>query len=212
MEETHLFKNHSNGVQGYLYYDESGKRCGGALHPGESIWLTERDLKATAEAPRNAENNPLANGNLRQVPDEENPAHNRSIGLLADPDPEPSDEEKAAHEAAEAAEKDALDKAEREKAEKAEKAKAKATAKEQKAKEAEAQKQAEKDAAKQPPPPGKVTPEESKGKASEEKASGSKNADKKDSEETAADKEEQGKRGEGKRSSDEAVATPDAEK
>jgi hypothetical protein len=58
------WKNNSAGVVGVVVYDDRGQRGGIGVKPGESVWLTEEERIATANAPRLAQNNPFANGSL----------------------------------------------------------------------------------------------------------------------------------------------------
>lgn len=59
--------NDSDGVQGVVIFDEDGKRGGAAVKPGQTIWLTEKERIATANAPNKPIDNPFANGAFRCV-------------------------------------------------------------------------------------------------------------------------------------------------
>lgn len=58
------WENVSNGVIGVVTYDERGKRGGAAVKPGDTVWLTEPERIATANAPKLPQDNPFVNGNL----------------------------------------------------------------------------------------------------------------------------------------------------
>jgi hypothetical protein len=58
------WKNNSPGVIGVVVYDDRGQRGGVGVRPGDTVWLTEPERIATANAPRNAKDNPFANGSL----------------------------------------------------------------------------------------------------------------------------------------------------
>lgn len=58
------WKNVSEGVVGVVVYDDRNQRGGIGVKPGDSVWLTEQERIATANAPRREENNPFANGAL----------------------------------------------------------------------------------------------------------------------------------------------------
>lgn len=226
METKHLFRNNSPGVVGYTFYDETNKRRGGAVQPGESVWLTERDCVATASAPKDSADNPLDNGNLTYVTSEGDPEHARPIGIpgatapAAQPEPAPEAEEapeeptgdgegdgdptadEAARKQAEAeeAEREAAAKRKIEEAEarEAEKAAAERKAAEEAAKQAEAQKAKEKTSA-----------EEAAQRVGKEKVD-TRTSAKQGTEQTANSVEKQGSDGEGSKSSTEQVGTPDA--
>jgi hypothetical protein len=229
VETKHLFRNNSPGVVGYTFYDESNKRRGGALQPGESAWLTERDCVATASAPKDSADNPLANGNLTFVTSEGDPEHARPIGIpgstapAAQPEPAASQEapgdstvedtevgkapeptaEQAAREQAEK-EEAAREEAAKRKIEEAEarEAQEKADAERKAAEEAEKQAAAQKAKDKTPA-------EEAAQRVGKEKAD-TRPASKQGAEQTANSVEKQGSSGEGSKSSTEQVGTPDA--
>lgn len=64
------FANVSPGVVGVTLIDDEGRRKGGVVKPGETIWLSREECIATANAPRRDEDNPFAKGWLerRTVP------------------------------------------------------------------------------------------------------------------------------------------------
>lgn len=58
------FKNKSGGWIGVITIDARGERRGIAVPPGDTVWLTEEEQIATANAPRSDTDNPLTNGDL----------------------------------------------------------------------------------------------------------------------------------------------------
>lgn len=66
-EEKSEFRNTKPHVIGVTLYDEENKPKGGWVRPGDTIWLSEREQIATANAPRNPKDNPLSNGTLVEV-------------------------------------------------------------------------------------------------------------------------------------------------
>lgn len=58
-EVRRKFINPTPQYVGAVIYDEDGKRKGVPVEPGGSIWLSEREERATAEAPREAKDNPF---------------------------------------------------------------------------------------------------------------------------------------------------------
>lgn len=58
-EVRRKFVNPTPQYVGAVIYDEDGKRKGVPVEPGGSIWLSEREERATAEAPREAKDNPF---------------------------------------------------------------------------------------------------------------------------------------------------------
>jgi hypothetical protein len=58
-EVRRKFTNPTPVYVGAVIYDEDGKRKGVPVAPGESIWLSEREERATAEAPAHPKDNPF---------------------------------------------------------------------------------------------------------------------------------------------------------
>jgi nucleotide-binding universal stress UspA family protein len=58
-EVRRKFINQTPIFVGAVIYDEDNKRKGVPVAPGDSIWLSEREERATAEAPRLAKDNPF---------------------------------------------------------------------------------------------------------------------------------------------------------
>lgn len=74
------FINESSGTVGVVLFDRRGERGGGVVKPGESIWLTEEEEVATANAPKKPSDNPFINGMLRMVTPAEQMVSKRPIG------------------------------------------------------------------------------------------------------------------------------------
>lgn len=62
-QEKTEYRNATAGIIGVVTI-ENGKERGIAVKSGETIWLSEDERIATANAPRKEEDNPLANGSL----------------------------------------------------------------------------------------------------------------------------------------------------
>lgn len=74
------FRNTTGYVVGVILYNQEGKAIGGAVKPHETIWLSEKERIATANAPKNDQDNPLANGALVLVTEAQQIANRRPIG------------------------------------------------------------------------------------------------------------------------------------
>lgn len=74
------FKNTSPGVCGVVVIEPGEKPRGIPVKPGETVWLTEEEQIATANAPKRAEDNPFVNGTLTLVTEPKNLANRRPIG------------------------------------------------------------------------------------------------------------------------------------
>jgi hypothetical protein len=212
----------------FLHKQNGGARpkSNGRLLDGR--WLTERDLIATASAPKDPADNPLENGNLKHEATEGDVAYSRSIGVPDPnaPEPEPEvapetdevlEDPSGGTEAPKGAEDEpTAEEAARKDAEAAEAAREKAA--KQKIEEAEEREREEKavaekkakDEAEARAKAAKKTPAE---EAAQRVAKGSADvrpAAKQGAEQTANSVEEQGSGGEGSSSSSEQVGTPDA--
>lgn len=75
--------NDSDGVHGVVVFDEEGRRGGLAVKPGKTIWLTEKERIATANAPEKESDNPFANGVFRCVTPASDVKSRRSFGTEA---------------------------------------------------------------------------------------------------------------------------------
>lgn len=74
------FRNDSRGVCGVVVIPAGEKPRGLPVKPGETIWLTEEEQIATANAPRNAEDNPFVNGTLSLATEPKDIVNRRPIG------------------------------------------------------------------------------------------------------------------------------------
>jgi hypothetical protein len=61
-EQKSQFENTSGGTAGAVIIDAEGKPKGISVDAGQTIWLSEREQALTANAPRNDEDNPFADG------------------------------------------------------------------------------------------------------------------------------------------------------
>lgn len=59
------FVNSSDGFIGVITIDPNGKEKAIAVRSGASVWLSESEQILTANAPRNDEDNPFTNGDLK---------------------------------------------------------------------------------------------------------------------------------------------------
>lgn len=74
-----LFRNDSGGVAGAVTIDPRGGTVSIAVHPGDSVWLTEEEQALTANAPRHAEDNPFINGTFVLVAEAQDIKHHRPL-------------------------------------------------------------------------------------------------------------------------------------
>lgn len=81
--------NDSGGTVGVTLFDDDGKRIGGVVKPGATVWLTEKERIATANAPAKASDNPFANGTFRCVTPSTEMANRREFGAEQAPDGQP---------------------------------------------------------------------------------------------------------------------------
>lgn len=90
MQSKNEYRNDSEGVCGVVVID-NGKEKGIPIGPGDSVWLSEEERIATANAPTKDEDNPLNNGVLTLVTPAEEIRNRRPIGddKLGEPEPEP---------------------------------------------------------------------------------------------------------------------------
>lgn len=75
-----LFENTSGGIIGVVQIDGRGEEKGIPLWAGEEVWLSPEEQLATANAPRDAENNPFENGNLTLKVKAADAGTNRPLG------------------------------------------------------------------------------------------------------------------------------------
>lgn len=110
------FKNTSRGVVGAIVIEPGKKPRGIAVQPGDTVWLTEEEQIATANAPRKAENNPFVNGSLTLVTEPQEIVNRRPIGYSEGQQVPATDEEREAIEKRKAEEEAARVKHEEEEA------------------------------------------------------------------------------------------------
>jgi hypothetical protein len=79
MKQKNEYRNDSEGVCGVIVID-NGKEKGIPVGPGDSVWLSEEERIATANAPAKDEDNPLANGTLTLVTPAAEIKNRRPIG------------------------------------------------------------------------------------------------------------------------------------
>lgn len=60
--EKQKFRNMTGGFIGVVIENDSGKLAGISLPPGEGVELSEREQRATANAPRDPKDNPFVGG------------------------------------------------------------------------------------------------------------------------------------------------------
>lgn len=93
MNTKNEYRNDSPGVCGVTTI-ENGKTKGIAVKPGDSIWLSEEERIATANAPKRDGDNPFTNGTLTLVTPAAEIKNRRDIGPdeLEGEKPEPQSE------------------------------------------------------------------------------------------------------------------------
>lgn len=75
------FRNDSEGVLGVIQRGgQDNKLRGGSVKPGDTVWLTEEEQVATANAPKLEANNPFTNGSLTLVTKQGELKNRRPIG------------------------------------------------------------------------------------------------------------------------------------
>lgn len=79
-QEKSEFRNTTDHLLGVVLYDQDDKQYGGIVHAGETVWLSEKERIATANAPKLDADNPLANGNLVLVTEARDIKNRRPIG------------------------------------------------------------------------------------------------------------------------------------
>lgn len=93
------FRNDSGGFLGVIVIEPGGKTKGISVRPGDSVWLSEEDQIATANAPRSDDNNPFINGQLKLVTAATAIANRRPIGDTEQPQPNEAAQRAKAEEA-----------------------------------------------------------------------------------------------------------------
>lgn len=79
MQEKNEYRNDSPGVCGVVTIDD-GRAKAIPVKPGDSIWLSEQERIATANAPKRDEDNPFTNGTLVLVTPAAEIRNRRDIG------------------------------------------------------------------------------------------------------------------------------------
>lgn len=104
-EEKAEYRNCTDSNIGAVKLDRVGEEHGVAVRPGETVWLTEEERRATARAPREASDNPFANGSFVKVSDSRMtdtddrpidvppPAPEQAEEPQSDPEPPPAPEQ-----------------------------------------------------------------------------------------------------------------------
>lgn len=91
VEERRKFHNPTESFVGAVIYDDDGKRRGVPVEPRGYIWLSEREERATAEAPVRAQDNPFVrewDEIVERTPEGEPLRTERRSGMLVLADPE----------------------------------------------------------------------------------------------------------------------------
>lgn len=91
------FRNDSGGITGVVTIEPGGKEVGIPVQPGATVWLSEDEQIATANAPVRDEDNPFINGTLTKVTDAADIRNRRPIGDNAD-SPEAAEQKRKAEE------------------------------------------------------------------------------------------------------------------
>lgn len=92
------FQNTSRGVAGAVILTHEGKPRGIPVAPKAEVWLSIEEQALTANAPRNAHDNPFTDGTFTLIAKGEDLVHERPIGddqeptPVAEPDPDPADD------------------------------------------------------------------------------------------------------------------------
>lgn len=79
------FRNTKDHVMGVVVRGPNDKMAGIALNPGDTVWMDEDEQMATANAPREAGDNPFINGDLELVTPATMVANRRPIGYTEHP-------------------------------------------------------------------------------------------------------------------------------
>jgi hypothetical protein len=87
-QEKTEFRNATDGTIGVVVVEPGGKRQAIPLVAGASVWLSEEDQIATANAPASDEDNPFINGQLERVSNPEGVKNRRPIGVVQETEAE----------------------------------------------------------------------------------------------------------------------------
>lgn len=93
------FKNVSGGIIGVVTIEPGGKIVPLPVQPDATIWLSEEEEIATANAPQRSEDNPFINGQLQKVTDAADIKNRRPIGSSTQESPEAAKQRQEALEA-----------------------------------------------------------------------------------------------------------------
>lgn len=93
------FQNMSGGIVGVVTIEPGGKPVAIPVRPDATVWLSEEEQIATANAPQRDEDNPFINGQLVKVTDAADIKNRRPIGDNAD-SPEAAEQKRAAEQRA----------------------------------------------------------------------------------------------------------------
>jgi hypothetical protein len=91
------FQNASPGIIGVVTLEPGGKEVAIPVKPGATVWLSEDEQIATANAPQRDEDNPFVNGQLVKVTDASDIKNRRPIGDNAE-SPEAAEQKRVAEE------------------------------------------------------------------------------------------------------------------
>lgn len=93
------YRNDSPGIIGVITIEPGGERKPIPVSPGATVWLSEEEEIATANAPVRDEDNPFINGQLVKVTDASDIKNRRPLGSNAD-SPESAEQKRKAQEQA----------------------------------------------------------------------------------------------------------------
>ncbi len=93
------YRNDSGGIIGVITIEPGGERKPIPVSPGATVWLSEEEEIATANAPVRDEDNPFINGQLVKVTDAADIKNRRPLGSNAD-SPESAEQKRQAEEKA----------------------------------------------------------------------------------------------------------------
>lgn len=94
------YRNDSPGIIGVITIEPGGERKPIPVSPGATVWLSEEEEIATANAPQRDEDNPFINGQLVKVTDAADIKNRRPLGSNADSPEAAAQKQKAQEQAA----------------------------------------------------------------------------------------------------------------
>lgn len=98
-QEKTEFRNATSGTIGVVTIEPGGKQQALPLVAGATVWLSEEEQMATANAPRHDADNPFINGTLEKVSLPQGVKNRRPIGISQETQAEKDQREKAEAEA-----------------------------------------------------------------------------------------------------------------